>query len=153
MRILIAAIGRFRAGPERDLFQTYIERSRWAVELKELDLKGKTNESQRKTKESALLAEAIPDGAITVALDEKGKALTSNEFARKIGSWQSDGRSSFVFLIGGADGLTDDLRRRADLVMSFGAATWPHMLVRPMLAEQLYRAETILAGHPYHRRG
>lgn len=153
MRILIAAIGRFRAGPERDLYETYIKRARWPIELKELDLKGKFTGPDRKVREAAMLADAIPDGAVVIALDEKGKTLASGDFARKIGVWQIKGRSSFVFLIGGADGLTGDLRRRADLVLSFGAATWPHLLVRAMLAEQIYRAETILASHPYHRQG
>lgn len=153
MRVLIAAIGRCRAGPERDLFQAYVKRARWPIELKELELKGKFGGPVRKEKESELLATTIPEGAVTIALDEKGKPLASDDLARRIGAWQTEGRSSFVFLIGGADGLTGALRQRSDLVLSFGAATWPHLLVRTMLAEQLYRAETILAGHPYHRQG
>ena len=98
----------------------------------------------------ALLA-AVPDGARIVALDERGKSQTSEAFAKRLGIWRDDGVRAVAFLIGGADGLDESLRKRADMVVSFGALTWPHMLVRALLAEQLYRAHTILTGHPYHR--
>ncbi len=103
--------------------------------------------------EASLLLGAVPEGATVVALDERGKAISSETLAKKIGAWQSQGQSNFAFLIGGADGLDDSVRDRADLLLPFGTVTWPHLLVRAMLAEQLYRAESILAGHPYHRNG
>ena len=101
--------------------------------------------------ETALLRGAVPDGAKVIALDERGKLLSSPEFARKLGNWRDDGCRDLAILIGGADGLSPDLRSRADFTLSFGKMVWPHMLVRVMLAEQLYRAASILAGTPYHR--
>ena len=153
MRILIAAIGRFRRGPERDLYDTYVKRARWSIQLKELDVKGKMTGLECQKQEANLLLGAVPEGATVVALDERGKAISSETLAKKISAWQSQGQSSFVFLIGGADGLDDSVRDRADLLLPFGSVTWPHLLVRTMLAEQLYRVESILAGHPYHRNG
>ena len=153
MRILIAAIGRFRRGPERDLYDTYVKRARWSIQLKELDVKGKMTGLECQKQEANLLLGAVPEGATVVALDERGKAISSETLAKKMSAWQSQGQSSFVFLIGGADGLDDSVRDRADLLLPFGSVTWPHLLVRAMLAEQLYRVESILAGHPYHRNG
>ena len=98
----------------------------------------------------ALMA-AAPEGARIVALDERGRAEGSAQFAKRIEGWRDNGVRGIAFLIGGADGLSDDVRKRADLILSFGTMTWPHMLVRAMLAEQLYRAHSILTGHPYHR--
>jgi 23S rRNA (pseudouridine1915-N3)-methyltransferase len=97
-----------------------------------------------------LLAQ-IPKNAVLVALDERGESLDSGTFAQRLGAWRDAGRADLAFVIGGADGLDEEVRRRADLLLSFGRLTWPHMLVRGMLAEQLYRAQQILAGHPYHR--
>ena len=104
-----------------------------------------------KPAEAALLSRQIPDGAAVIALDERGRLLSSPDFAAALARFRDDGRSDAVFLIGGADGLDPSLRDRADLMLSFGAMVWPHMLARVMLAEQLYRAATILAGSPYHR--
>ena len=98
-----------------------------------------------------MLLAAVPADAAVVALDESGQALSSRALAARIGRWRDDGRGCIAFLVGGADGLDDAVCARADLVLSFGKATWPHMLARAMLAEQLYRAQQILAGHPYHR--
>jgi 23S rRNA (pseudouridine1915-N3)-methyltransferase len=153
MRVLIAAIGRFRKGPERDLYDAYVKRMRWPLALKELDARGKFPDSERKSREGALLLDALAPDAAVIALDERGKNIDSEALARWIGERQGGGQSHFAFVIGGADGLDEAVRKRADLVLSFGAVTWPHMLVRAMLAEQIYRAETILAGHPYHRGG
>ena len=153
MRILIAAIGRFRDGPEYDLYQNYIKRSRWPIDLREFETKKKLTVPARKKIEESLLVKIIPKAAVVVVLDETGMNLSSISLAKTIGAWQTEGRSTVTFLIGGPDGITDALRQRADLLLSLGAATWPHLLVRPLLAEQLYRAETILTGHPYHRRG
>ena len=103
------------------------------------------------SREAALIAEKIPDGAYVIALDERGKALKSRSFAQKLSDLADGGARDIVFAIGGADGLDQSLRERADLMLGFGPQTWPHMLVRTMLAEQIYRAQSIIAGHPYHR--
>ena len=153
MRILIAAIGRFRNGPEYDLYQNYVKRLRWPIDLKEFETKQKLSMPARKKVEENLLIKIIPKAAIVVVLDETGTNLSSVSLAKTMVAWQTDGHSTVAFLIGGPDGVTDALRQRADLLLSLGAATWPHLLVRPLLAEQLYRAETILKGHPYHKRG
>jgi 23S rRNA (pseudouridine1915-N3)-methyltransferase len=101
--------------------------------------------------ESIAIANVIPEGAVTVILDERGAAMTSAAFAGRLQDWRADDRAATVFILGGADGLAPSLRDRADLALAFGAFTWPHQLVRIMLLEQLYRAVTILGGHPYHR--
>jgi len=158
MRIAIAAIGRMKNGPERELVARYLERA--GASGKPLALTGfdvtEINESRagsataRKAEEAKALRSALPDG-ITVMLDERGKAINSEQFARQIGRWRDDGRPAVGFVIGGADGIDPDFVRSADLVVSFSPMVWPHQLVRIMLAEQLYRATTILSGHPYHR--
>jgi 23S rRNA (pseudouridine1915-N3)-methyltransferase len=150
MQIEILAIGRARAGPERALFQTYAGRIRWPLALRELEEKRRLSAPELKAREGALLLEALPRDAAVVALDEKGRDLSSEAIAAQLGLWRDEGRS-VAFVIGGADGLADEVRNRADLVLSFGRQTWPHLLVRAMLAEQIYRAQQILAGHPYHR--
>lgn len=151
MKIDIIAVGRARAGPERALFETYIGRLRWPVELREVEEKRRLSEPELKQREAELLLASIPDGAAVIALDETGRDLSSEKLAVQLRAWRDDGRGCCVFLIGGANGLAAEARSRADLVMSFGRQTWPHMLVRAMLAEQIYRAQQILAGHPYHR--
>ena len=151
MRIDILAIGRARAGPERALYQTYASRIRWPLALRELEEKRRLPAAELKVREGALLLEALPADAAVVALDETGKDLSSEEFAKRLGRWRDDGRATVAFVIGGAEGLSDEVRGRADLLLSLGRQTWPHMLVRTMLAEQIYRAQQILAGHPYHR--
>lgn len=151
MRITILAVGRLKAGPERDLFDLYMGRLRWPVTVKEVEERRKLPAAARKRREAELLAAARPAGNRLVALDEAGTQLSSAALAKRLGAWQDGGAPGVAFAIGGADGLDDALCESADLVMSFGAATWPHLLVRAMLAEQLYRAQQILAGHPYHR--
>jgi 23S rRNA (pseudouridine1915-N3)-methyltransferase len=151
MKIMVVAIGRAKASPERELFQTYSARLPWAVELKEIEIKKESDTNVRRNLEGEALLGSVPPQARLVALDERGRAETSGEFATRIGRWQDDGARTIVFLIGGADGLNEAVRSRADTVLSFGALTWPHMLVRALLAEQLYRAHSILSGHPYHR--
>lgn len=154
MRIIVAAVGRARAGPERDLFEHYRDRIRkpFSLELKEVEEKRTLQGAELRRAEAGLLLAAAPPGSLLVALDEGGGSLSSPDLAKKIGRWRDDGRPGLTFVIGGADGLDARVRDKAGLVMSFGAQTWPHMLVRGMLAEQLYRAQCILAGHPYHRR-
>jgi 23S rRNA (pseudouridine1915-N3)-methyltransferase len=122
------------------LVQRYLKRISWPTKLTELpDRGGKMSE---------------PAGAaVTIVLDERGKALSSVELARKLEAWRDGGKREALFLIGAADGHDDEIRKKADLLLSFGPATWPHLLVRAMLAEQLFRATSILANHPYHREG
>ncbi len=151
MQIVIAAVGRVKPGAERDLFDAYAGRLPWRVDLKEIEIKKELATDVRRAREGEALLAAVPDGARIVALDERGKSEGSEAFAKRLGKWRDDGARTIAFLIGGADGLDEPLRKRADLVLSFGALTWPHMLVRALLAEQLYRAHTILTGHPYHR--
>ena len=151
MNITIAAVGKAKPGPERDLFASYTARLPWRVDVKEIEIKKEMAVDVRRAREGEALLAAVPDGARIVALDERGKSQTSEAFAKRLGIWRDDGVRAVAFLIGGADGLDESLRKRADMVVSFGALTWPHMLVRALLAEQLYRAHTILTGHPYHR--
>lgn len=155
MRLHLCAVGRLRAGPERDLVDDYLQRLDRtgrplglgpATEHEVEDKKGGGMAA-----EAVLLARAIPEGAALCILDERGKTLSSPEFAQALASWRDAGRQDAAFVIGGADGVDPSLRAKADLQISFGRMVWPHMLVRVMLAEQLYRAATILAGSPYHR--
>ena len=155
MRLHLCAVGRLRAGPERDLVDDYLQRldrSGRALGLgpvQEHEVEDKKNAGMGA--EAELLARAVPAGAVLVTLDERGKLLTSPEFAALLAKWRDAGRQDLAFVIGGADGIDPALRARADFSVSFGAMVWPHMLVRVMLAEQLYRAASILACAPYHR--
>lgn len=151
MRSHILAIGRWKAGPEQALFKDYAARLRPAPILKELEVRKKLSGPTLKAAEADLLLDAIPSGSVVVALDERGKSLTSRQFAQKLQDWQDQGRGDVSFIIGGADGLDERIRQRADLLLSFGSLTWPHMLIRPLIAEQLFRAWTIMTNHPYHR--
>lgn len=150
MRLTICTVGRLKAGPERDLIDKYKKRVQWPLEIVEVEERRKLSAAELKSRESDLLTAALPKGAVRVAMDERGKTLGSQDFADKLGAWRDQGRD-ISFLIGGAGGLAPEHRQSADLVLSFGAATWPHMLARVMLVEQIYRAQEILAGHPYHR--
>lgn len=151
MKCSILAVGRLRKGPERDLFENYLRRITWDVDLREVEEKRPLPPARLVAREADLLRGAIPSGARVVALDSGGRALTSEDLARRLGGWQDIGDGHATFLIGGAEGLDPALVREADLVLSFGAVTWPHLLMRALLAEQIYRAQQILAGHPYHR--
>jgi 23S rRNA (pseudouridine1915-N3)-methyltransferase len=151
VKLLIAAIGRAARGPERDLYEHYAARIRWPLALRELEEKRKLPPAQMILRESELLLEAVPAKAVLVALDRRGKVVDSEAFAGQLGRWRDDSVSDIAFLVGGADGHAETLLKRASLVVSFGAMTWPHLLARAMLAEQIYRAQQLLAGHPYHR--
>ena len=151
MRILICAVGRARKEAARTLYEEYALLVRWPLELVEVEERKPLPSDKRRASEGALLLGQVPDTAVVVALDEKGKDLSSRDLSQRIGRWRDEGRSCIAFLIGGADGLDDAVRGRADLVLSFGRLTWPHLMVRGMLAEQIYRSQQILAGHPYHR--
>ncbi|MBS1095699.1 23S rRNA (pseudouridine(1915)-N(3))-methyltransferase RlmH [Gluconobacter wancherniae] len=145
----LVAIGRLKSGPERDLFERYAARLRPALEVTELP-PSKGSVLEQKRRDAAALLGACPDNAIVVALDEGGKAPSSLKFAAMMERWQDSGRPIY-FLIGGAEGLDSSVIERADAVLSLGALTWPHMLVRTMIAEQIFRAQAINTGHPYHR--
>jgi len=136
----IVARGRIGRGPEAELVERYLARLSWPTKLTELPDRGGR-------------MPPLPPGAVTIILDEKGKSLGSVAFAERLGRWRDDGVREARFLIGAADGFDDAARSEADLLLNFGTMTWPHLLARAMLAEQLWRAASILAGHPYHREG
>lgn len=156
MQITILAVGRFRSGSQRTLYEDYAARLKKGallgpLKLQEVEEKRNLEPERLKAREGELLARALPGGAHCIALDERGDNLDSVELAGLLGQWREEGQRETVFLIGGADGLSPELRERADKVLSFGRMTWPHMLVRGLLAEQIFRANAILSGHPYHR--
>ena len=151
MRILIIAAGKLKPGPLKALEQHYAGRIAAKLVIQEVAEKRKLPPAELKEREGALLLESCPKNSVLVALDERGNALASAEFARRLGQWRDNGVRDLVFLIGGAEGLSESVKKRAALVLSLGPATWPHFLARGMLLEQIYRAETLLAGHPYHR--
>ncbi len=151
MRLWLLAVGKARPGPNRDLYNDYAGRLRWPFKLVEVEEKRKLAPDQLKAREAELLLAQVPKGALLCALDASGKAETSAGFATLLGKWQDSGVTDLAFAIGGADGHGEALLTRADRKLSLGTMTWPHMLVRGMLAEQIYRAQQILAGHPYHR--
>lgn len=151
MEIIIAAIGKQKQSPELELLTKYVKQTRWKVTVREFEDKKSSGVKERMQKEGELLLSAVPEGGIIIALDERGKHLSSEEFAHRLGTWQDNGIPAAAFLIGGADGHSPEVRQKAHLLLAFGKMTWPHMLARAMLAEQIYRAKTILDGHPYHR--
>jgi 23S rRNA (pseudouridine1915-N3)-methyltransferase len=159
MRVVIAAVGRLKSGPERDLAERYLKRTAQvgrnlglsAFDIIEIRESRADNAARRMLEESIAIANVIPERAVTVLLDERGETLPSAAFAGRLQAWRTEDKPSVVFVIGGADGLAPGLKEKSNLTMGFGAATWPHQLVRVMLLEQLYRAVTILSGHPYHR--
>ena len=140
MKLHIVARGKIGRGPEAELVERYLRRVAWPVQVSELP-------------ESGGKLPAPADNSVTILLDEQGEALGSLDLAKRLERWRDGGRREARFLIGGADGFTDEDRSGADLLLSFGRATWPHLLARAMLAEQLWRATSILANHPYHREG
>jgi 23S rRNA (pseudouridine1915-N3)-methyltransferase len=159
MRLLIAAVGRLKQGSERELAVSYRKRAETAgrhlglrdFEIIEIRESRAQDTERRRIEESIALASVIPDGAIVVVLDQHGENIDSAQLAGLVREWRAEDRAAVCFVIGGADGLALSLVARAKLRLAFGGATWPHQLVRIMLLEQLYRAGTILAGHPYHR--
>lgn len=151
MRITVLAVGRLRRGPVAALCEEYTGRLSWPLEIREVEARKRLEGPALKAHEAALLTDRIPANAILIALDERGRAIDSATLAKTLGGWRDEGRQDVCFIVGGADGLDPALRQRADLVLAFGPQTWPHQLVRVMLLEQIYRAERILAGHPYHR--
>lgn len=156
MKLTLLAVGRLKTGPERTLLDTYLNRCEQvgrgigfkAVEEREIADRAPSSAEER----LALLA-ALPDGSHVIGLDERGKSLTSIQFADVLGTLRDQGVAEMVLVIGGADGLGDGVRQRANRLLAFGPMTWPHKLARVMAAEQLYRAVSILSGSPYHREG
>ena len=140
MKLHIVARGRIGRGPEAELVERYLKRIAWPTRVTELPERGGRNPPPA-------------ENAVEILLDEKGEVLGSLDLARRLERWRDEGRREARFLIGGADGFSDEDRGGADLLLSFGRATWPHLLARAMLAEQLWRATSILANHPYHREG
>ena len=159
MRLVVIAVGRLKQGPERELAERYRERfddigrklGFRGLEIHEISESRARDAATRMAEEAAAISALIPQKYLLVALDEHGKSIDSASFAQHLGRFRDEGVANTIFTIGGADGLSPDLRRKAKLTIAFGAATWPHQMVRVMLLEQIYRAATILAGHPYHR--
>lgn len=159
MRLIVVAVGRLKQGPERELAERYRERFEdlgrklgfRGLDIHELPESRARDAATRMAEEAAAISAAIPDKSVLVCLDERGQNIDSTTFAGHLGRWRDDAVPATVFVIGGADGLSPELRRRAKLGVAFGAATWPHQIVRVLLLEQIYRTATILAGHPYHR--
>jgi len=159
MRVLVAVVGRLKQGPERELATWYCKRAQATgrplglrdFEVIEIRESRAHDAERRRVEESIALANLIPEGAVVVILDQHGENLDSPALAALLRQWREQHRAAVCFIIGGADGLAPNLIERARLRLAFGAATWPHQIVRIMLLEQLYRAGTILAGHPYHR--
>lgn len=152
MRLWLAAVGRAGSDPAGALFDHFAGRLKPPLTLREVVPRKSMSPDRLTEEEGRLLLAAAPKGAVIVALDERGRSLSSAELAQTLGRWRDEGVRDLAFLIGGADGHSPQVRNAARLILSLGAMTWPHLLVRAMLAEQLYRAQTILAGHPYHRR-
>ncbi|MBM3524073.1 MAG: 23S rRNA (pseudouridine(1915)-N(3))-methyltransferase RlmH [Alphaproteobacteria bacterium] len=153
MRLTLVAVGRLRGEPLAEAFSEYARRlaaARWPVDVIEVEEKRKLSGAELMAREGALLLAAVPAGSHVIALDARGKPLSSEAFASALGRLNDAGRA-VTFLIGGADGFAPAVREAADQMLSFGSMTWPHKLVRVLLAEQLFRAQSILAGHPYHR--
>lgn len=153
MRLSIISVGRVRKGPERDIFDSYASRITWPISLAEVEDRGPKPAREKVRREGELLLARIPEGATVVALDAEGRSFSSEKFSAQLGRWQDDRIDEIAFIIGGADGLDGPVMERADMALCLGPMTWPHLLVRGMLAEQIYRAQEILKGHPYHRAG
>jgi 23S rRNA (pseudouridine1915-N3)-methyltransferase len=159
MRVIAICIGRLKQGPERELAERYRERfddigrklGFRGLELHEISESRARDAATRMAEEAAAISALLPEKYVLVALDERGDNVDSASFARHLGRWRDQSVANTIFVIGGADGLSPELQRKAKLRIAFGSATWPHQMVRVMLLEQIYRAATILAGHPYHR--
>ncbi len=159
MRFALACVGRMKAGAEKELLDRYLDRAQKtgrtlgvsSVDIVELVESRAARTSDRKDEEASALLAHVPQGALLIALDEHGKSMASEPFSKKLRGWIDSGASDIVLAIGGADGHGKALLDRADMTLSFGAMTWPHQIVRILAAEQVYRAFTIMSGHPYHR--
>jgi 23S rRNA (pseudouridine1915-N3)-methyltransferase len=159
VKLYLVGVGRLKAGPERELVSRYADRCTAsgrkigfpAFEMREIDESRARRPEDRKAEEAVAIEALLPVQVKKICLDERGKALTSEDFARKLGDWRDAGAGACAFIIGGPDGLDPSFRENAELTLAFGAMTWPHQIVRALAAEQIFRAMTILSGHPYHR--
>ena len=159
MKILVVSVGRLKQGPERELAERYAARFTdmgrklgfQSLEIRKIPESRARDAASRIAEEAGAIKALLPDKSVVVTLDERGDSMDSVTFARQLGRWRDEQATNNVFIIGVADGLSPELRRIASLSLAFGRATWPHQMVRVMLLEQIYRAATILAGHPYHR--
>jgi 23S rRNA (pseudouridine1915-N3)-methyltransferase len=159
VRIVLAVVGRLKAGPERELSARYLERAQAAcrqvgltsIDVREIDESRARRPEDRKIEEAAAITALLARGGRLIVCDERGKSIPSEDFSRDIGIARDAGEASYVLVIGGPDGIAPELRSSASMAIAFGAMTWPHQLVRVMALEQIYRAVTILSGHPYHR--
>jgi 23S rRNA (pseudouridine1915-N3)-methyltransferase len=159
MRIVVAAVGRLKQGPERELAERYCKRAADAgrkagvsgIDVIEIKESRASDPARRMLEESIAIANVIPEDAVVLILDGRGENLSSSAFAGRLQSWRAQDTPAVVFIVGGHDGLAPRLREKSTLAIAFGAATWPHQLARIMLLEQIYRAITIITGHPYHR--
>ncbi len=153
MKISIISIGKFENSPHKQVFESYIKRLKWKIEIRELELKNAQNLSVAEIKkgEGALILKALRPQSKLIILDENGKEYKSRDFAKLISNFALQGDSDLTFVIGGADGLSEEIIKKSQLKIAFGIMTFPHLMVRSILAEQLYRAQTIIEGHPYHR--
>lgn len=159
MLMNLVAVGRMKSGPERELVSRYLDRATACgkplalsgFEVRELPESRASSAQSRKVEEATAIGSKLPETGYLIVLDERGKSVSSKNFASIIEKQRDAGTKAMSFVIGGADGLDKSLRTKADMVLSFSPLTWPHQIVRLLLAEQLYRATTILSGHPYHR--
>lgn len=153
MKITIISIGKFENSPHKAVFETYLKRLKWNIELKEFEAKNAKNLSPAllKQAEAELILKAAKPGSILILLDERGKQYSSLDFAKLLQNYGINGNSNLTFVIGGAFGLDESLKQKANLTLSFSAMTFPHLMVRSILLEQLYRAESIINNHPYHK--
>lgn len=151
-KVDLIVIGKVKKGPWFDLQEEYKNRLKWDLTIHELESKI-TDEKEQQKEEQKLILSKLDEDSFIIVLDERGDGLRSLDFAQTVQKIQNTGTSKITFLIGGACGFLDDVRNKANMLMSFGQQTWPHMMVRVMLLEQVYRTQQILAGHPYHREG
>lgn len=152
VKIDLIAVGKIKKGPWFDLQEDYLKRLKWSVKLFEIESKYTESKAQQDHEQRLILGK-LDEDSFVIVLDERGDGLRSLDFAQTLEKIQSSGVGKFSFLIGGAEGFTEEVRNRANLLLSFGQQTWPHIMVRVMLLEQIYRAQQIAAGHPYHREG
>ena len=151
MKIILSCIGKMKKGPQADLLALYQKRLKMSLLIQEFEAKSSLPLLKRQETEAELLLSAFPEQTFIIALDEQGREFSSQHFSEKFQDIQNQGYKALGFIIGGADGLHEMIHKRADVLMCLGRLTWPHMLVRGLIAEQLYRAESILHKHPYHR--
>lgn len=151
-KIDLIAVGKVKKGPWHDLITDYVSRTKWPLNVIEVESKY-TDPKTQQEHEQRLILDKLDTDSFIIVLDERGDGLRSLDFSQTLQKIRDTGSNKLTFLIGGAEGFTDDIRNKANMLLSFGQQTWPHVMVRVMLLEQIYRAQQIIAGHPYHREG